>query len=165
MLAAAASIDALRRTIYERNFQFRLAAEFIKLLRSLHCLPSGHRLWHNLCVENEIMPTAAEAQNWRCVLAATVSNSLAPFPAIPLPSLLSSLTVVRSSPPNVSIKAQIKLQTTMGNAYKKVGVAGWVFGVIDLLFWFAKDCKSCGMAAQSAALRESQLQWQSVRGC
>jgi len=49
------------RTIYGWNFQFWLAAEFIKLLRSLHCLPSGHRLWHNLCVENEIMsePCAA----------------------------------------------------------------------------------------------------------
>lgn len=39
MLPVAASIDALRRTIYVRNFQFRPAAEFIKLLRSPHCLP------------------------------------------------------------------------------------------------------------------------------
>lgn len=123
--SSAASIDASYVARFsERNFQFRPAAEFIKLLRSLHCLPSGHRLWHNLCVENEIMPRVEH-----CVPQRPCSNSFqfpcsAPCPALAfsdlsLPPPLAQL--VDSCAPNVSIKAQIKLQTAMGQCVEESG--------------------------------------------
>lgn len=112
---SAASIDA---RYVARNFQFRPAAEFIKLLRSLRCLPSGHRLWHNLCVENEIMRPLYTAASLQQQFPIPCSDLCLPPPS----PWHSSLTVVRQT---YQSKHKSNCKPQWGKAYKKVGVAAW----------------------------------------